>query len=146
MPKARPGDTVRVHYTGHLRDGSVFDSSEGQDPLAFVLGEGEVIPGFDRGVEGMEEGERRTIEIPAAEGYGPYRDELTVAVGRDQFPPDVTPEVGQQLQLGMDDGGVLDVTVTEVGDDAVTLDANHPLAGEDLRFEVALVEVIPARG
>jgi len=146
MATARHGDTVRLHYTGRLRDGSVFDSSEGGDPLEFVLGMGEVIAGIDRGVEGMDEGDRKTIEVPSADGYGPYRDDLAMAVDRAQFPPGVTPEVGQQLQIGMDDGDVLEVTITEVADDTVTLDANHPLAGQDLLFEVELVEVVPGRG
>ena len=145
MPTAQPGDTVRIHYTGRLRDGSVFDSSEGKEPLEFTLGLGEVIRGFDRAVEGMSAGDRKSIHIPAGEAYGPYREDLMVAVDRAQFPPNVPPEVGQQLQVGMDDGGVLDVTVTEIDDDSVTLDANHPLAGQDLLFELELVEVIPAQ-
>ncbi|HLT46745.1 MAG TPA: peptidylprolyl isomerase [Rubricoccaceae bacterium] len=141
MATAQPGDTIRLHYTGRLRDGSVFDSSEGGEPLAFTLGEGEVIPGFERGVVGMAEGEARTIEVPANEAYGDYRAELQVAVDRRQLPPGLEPEVGQRLQVGMEDGGTLEVVVTEVGDDTVTLDANHPLAGEDLVFDVSLVEV-----
>ena len=146
MATAQPGDTVRLHYTGRLRDGSVFDSSAGGEPLSFTLGAGDVIPGFDRGVTGMAEGDERTIEIPAEEAYGEYRDDLAVQVDRRQLPPGLEPEVGQRLQVGMEDGGVLEVVVTEVGDEAVTLDANHPLAGEDLVFDIALVEVQKGRG
>jgi FKBP-type peptidyl-prolyl cis-trans isomerase 2 len=145
MPTASPGDTVHIHYTGRLRDGAVFDSSEGGAPLRFTLGAGEVIPGVERGVTGMREGERRTIEVLAAEAYGTYREDLTVEVERKQFPRGVPPEVGQHLQLGMDDGGTLDVTVTAVSADTVTLDANHPLAGQDLLFEVELVAIRPGR-
>lgn len=142
MPSAQSGDTVRIHYTGRLADGTVFDSSEGGEPLSFTLGSGQVIPGFDQGVTGMDEGESKTIEIPAAEAYGPYRDDLALSVGRDQFPPNITPEVGQPLSLGLDDGGTLDVVVTEVGEQSVTLDANHPLAGKDLIFDLDLVEIV----
>jgi peptidylprolyl isomerase len=141
MATAQSGDTVRLHYTGRLRDGSVFDTSAGGEPLTFTLGEGDVIPGFDRGVTGMEEGEDRTIEIAAADAYGERRDDLAVEVDRQQLPPGLAPEVGQRLQVGMADGGALDVVVIEVGDDTITLDANHPLAGEDLVFDVSLVEV-----
>jgi len=141
MPTAQPGDTVRLHYTGRLRDGSVFDTSAGGEPLTFTLGEGEVIPGFDAGVTGMEEGEDRTIEIAAEQAYGARREDLALRVDRQQLPDGLDPQVGQQLQVGLADGDTLDVVVTEVGDDDVTLDANHPLAGEDLVFDVSLVEV-----
>ena len=141
MPTAQPGDTVRLHYTGRLRDGSVFDTSAGGEPLTFTLGEGEVIPGFDEGVRGMEEGEDRTIEIAAEQAYGARREDLALRVDRRQFPEGLDPQVGQQLQVGLADGNNIDVVVTEVGDGDVTLDANHPLAGEDLVFDVSLVEV-----
>jgi FKBP-type peptidyl-prolyl cis-trans isomerase 2 len=111
----------------------------------FTLGAGDVIAGFDRGVTGMEEGEERTIEVAAADAYGDYREDLAVQVDRAQLPPGLKPEVGQHLQVGMDDGNTLDVVVTAVGDDTITLDANHPLAGKDLLFEVALVEVQKVR-
>lgn len=141
MSTAQSGDAVRIHYTGRLNDGTVFDSSEGREPLGFTLGSGEVIPGFDQGVAGMDVGETKTIEIPAEEAYGAYRDDLALQVGRDQFPADIDPEVGQQLQLGMADGGALSVVVTEINDETVTLDANHPLAGKDLIFDLELVSV-----
>ena len=141
MATAQSGDSVRIHYTGRLTDGTVFDSSEGGEPLAFTLGSGQVIPGFDLGVTGMDVGETKTIEIPAAEAYGPYRDDLALQVERDQFPPDIEPEEGQELQLGMADGGTISVIVKEIGEHVVTLDANHPLAGEDLIFDLELVSI-----
>ena len=141
MSTAKAGDAVRIHYTGRLNDGTVFDSSDGREPLGFTLGSGEVIPGFDQGVAGMDVGETKTIEIPAEEAYGAYRDDLALQVPRDQFPEDIAPEVGQQLQLGMADGGTLSVVVTEINDETVTLDANHPLAGKDLTFDLELVRV-----
>lgn len=141
MPAAMSGDTVRIHYTGRLADGTVFDSSDGREPLAFTLGAGQVIAGFDQGVTGMEVGDTKTIEIPAADAYGDRNDDMALTVGRDQFPPGLDPEVGQPLQLGMDDGQTMQVTVTEVTEDSVTLDANHPLAGKDLIFDLELVGI-----
>lgn len=141
MP-AQPGNTVRVHYTGTLADGSQFDSSEGREPLEFTLGSGQVIPGFDEGVTGMEVGESRTITIPAEQAYGPRRPEMLLTVPREQFPEGIEPELGQQLQLGTASGDTLVATVTDVGDEAVVLDANHQLAGEDLTFELTLEEIV----
>ena len=142
MPHPRPGDTVRIHYTGTLADGSVFDSSRGREPLEFTLGSGQVIPGFDRAVAGMAVGDSHTVTIPAAEAYGPHRPELARRIARDHFPAHIEPAVGQQLQLrGDDEGGTMVVTVREVTDDAVLLDANHPLAGQDLTFALELVGV-----
>ena len=140
MANARSGDTVRIHYTGTLADGSVFDSSRGREPLAFTLGSGQVIAGFDEAVTGMAVGDTQTVTIPAAMAYGPRREELVRALPRDQFPPNVEPAVGQQLQVG---GGPqpMVVTVRDVRDDAVLLDANHPLAGEDLTFALELVAI-----
>lgn len=140
MTQARQGNTVRVHYTGTLSDGTVFDSSRGRTPLEFTLGTGQVIPGFESAIEGMQPGEEREVTIPAVDAYGPRREELLLAVPRDQFPPNIAPEVGQQLQMSSGDQRQI-VTVREVSDDAVTLDANHPLAGEDLTFALELVEV-----
>ena len=141
MP-ATQGDTVRVHYTGTLTDGTEFDSSAGREPLEFTLGSGQVIPGFDAGVTGMEPGETKTVMILAADAYGPRRDEMMLTVGADQFPDEMDPEVGQQLQLSQPDGQAVVVTVAEVTDDGVLLDANHPLAGEDLRFELTLDSIV----
>jgi peptidylprolyl isomerase len=140
MAQAKSGDTVRVHYTGTLQDGEVFDSSEGHDPLEFTLGEGQVIAGFDDAVEGMDEGERKIVTIPSGDAYGEHREELLLRVPRSQFPHDVEPEVGQELQMAQGDDMFV-VTVREVGEDAVTLDANHPLAGKDLTFALTLVEI-----
>jgi len=141
MP-ATHGDTVRVHYTGTLDDGTPFDSSEGREPLEFTLGGGQVIPGFDAGVTGMEPGETKTVRIPADEAYGPRRDEMMLQVSPDQFPEGMDPQVGQQLQLRQPDGQAVVVRVAEVSSEGVTLDANHPLAGEDLTFELTLAEIV----
>lgn len=141
MAQAKSGDTVRVHYTGRLDDGSVFDSSEGREPLEFVLGAQQVIPGFEEAVDGLSPGEGRTVDIPADRAYGPRREEMVLTVGLDQFPDEIRPEVGQQLQMSQD-GQVAIVTVTGVSDREVTLDANHPLAGKDLTFDVKLVEIV----
>lgn len=141
MAAAKAGDTVRVHYTGRLDDGDVFDSSEGRDPLEFQLGSGQVISGFDDAVAGMEPGETRRVTIPADQAYGPHRKENVVSVPRDQFPENITPAVGQQLQMSQG-GQVYRVTVAEVGEEAVSLDANHPLAGKDLTFDLELVEIV----
>lgn len=140
MAKAQAGSTVRVHYTGRLEDGTVFDSSEGRDPLEFEVGGGQVIAGFDEAVTGMEPGEEQTVTIPAEQAYGPRRDELLLEVPREQFPSDLDPQEGQRLQM-QQGGQVAVVTVAEVGEDAVTIDANHPLAGRDLTFDLQLVEV-----
>lgn len=140
MAQAKSGDTVRVHYTGRLEDGTVFDSSGGREPLEFVLGAQQVIPGFEEAVDGLAPGEERTVTIPPDRAYGPRREEMVLTLGRDQFPADLHPEVGQQLQMSQD-GQVAVVTVTDVSDAGVTLDANHPLAGKALVFDVRLVEI-----
>ena len=141
MAEAKPGDTVRVHYTGTLDSGEVFDSSEGREPLQFTLGAGQVIPGFDEAVEGMQPGDEKRVTIPSGEAYGPRRGELTLVVDRGQFPPDIDPQVGQQLQMSSGEQ-VFVVTVVDVSDAGVTLDANHPLAGQDLTFDLSLVEIV----
>ena len=141
MPQAKSGDTVNVHYTGTLEDGTVFDSSTDREPLNFTLGEGEVIPGFDAGVIGMEVGETKTVNIPAAQAYGDPREELIVTFERGAFPDDLEPNVGQHLQLTMQDGSPIMVLVTAVNDDDVTLDANHFLAGKDLPFKLTLESI-----
>jgi peptidylprolyl isomerase len=134
------GDTVRIHYTGTLADGTEFDSSRDRDPLSFTVGAGEVIPGFDAAVTGMTVGDRKTVTIPADQAYGPQRAELIVEVPRAQVPPQITPRVGQRLQLGRGDQALM-VVVREVKDDALVLDGNHPLAGADLTFALELVDV-----
>ena len=142
MASAQAGDTVRVHYTGKLDDGTVFDSSAGSDPIEFVIGDHQVIPGFEDGVTGMAIGETKTITIPFDQAYGAYDDELVLDVPRAQFPDHITPEVGEALQLQQPDGNVITVIISEVSDEAVTLDANHPLAGEDLTFDLELAEIV----
>jgi len=141
MAEAKQGDTVRVHYTGTLGDGTVFDSSREREPLEFNLGTGQVIPGFDQALTGMKPGESKKVTIPADQAYGPYRDELVLVVDRAEFPAEIAPTLGDQFELSQD-GQSFVVNVTDVNDDSVTLDANHPLAGEDLTFELQLVEII----
>ncbi|NOZ28837.1 MAG: peptidylprolyl isomerase [Chloroflexi bacterium] len=142
MTQAKQGDTVRVHYTGKLEDGTVFDSSLDREPLQFTIGVGEVIPGFEQAVVGMSPGESKTAVIPADDAYGPHRQEMVLVVSRSQFPMGVQPEIGQQFQVGLQDGGTVIVMVTEVSETTVTLDANHPLAGKDLTFDIQLVEIL----
>ncbi|MBD0344102.1 MAG: peptidylprolyl isomerase [Coleofasciculus sp. Co-bin14] len=141
MGQAKPGDTVKIHYTGKLDDGTVFDSSENREPLEFTLSSGQVIPGFDQAVLGMTPGETKTEKIPMDQAYGPYREDMVVEVSRQQMPPELQPEVGQQLQVQQPNGQVIPVVITDVSDNSVTLDANHPLAGEDLTFEIQLVDI-----
>ncbi len=139
--QAKNGDTVQVHYTGKLADGTVFDSSVERDPLEFTLGAGQMIPGFEKAVLGMKVGGKKTVTIPADEAYGPHRDELMLEVPREKLPSGLTPQVGQQLQMTRPDGGMIVVTITKVSDTTVTIDANHPLAGKDLTFEIELVKI-----
>lgn len=141
MTQAKVGDTVRVHYTGKLVDGTVFDSSSNRDPLEFAIGSGGIIPGFEQAVIGMNPGDSKTTHIPADQAYGPHRQEMVLVVEREQIPPDMDLQVGQQLQLRQENGYALPVIVTEVEEAQVTLDANHPLAGEDLIFDIQLVEI-----
>ena len=141
MAQAKQGDTVTVHYTGKLDDGTVFDSSVEREPLEFTLGEGLVIPGFENAVIGMNAGEKKTVDIASEEAYGPYSDELILSVNREQFPEDIQPEVGQSLQVQQPNGQPVVVTVAAVADEEVKLDANHPLAGKDLTFEIELTLV-----
>ncbi len=142
MAAAKSGDKVRVHYTGKLADGSVFDSSDGRDPLEFTVGDGSVIPDFDAAVEGLGVGESITREIEAESAYGKYIDELVMEIERTQLPQEIPYEVGRQLQIPQEDGRAAVVTVTGVTDSSVTLDANHPLAGKDLTFQIELVEIV----
>ena len=141
MPTASQGDTVHVHYAGRLEDGTVFDSSEGRDPLEFTLGAGQVIPGFEKAVVGMEVGEKATTRVPVDEAYGPRSEELVLRVQRSQFPEGVKPQKGQQFQMQTEDGNVVRVVVTGTADETVEIDANHPLAGRALTFDVELVKI-----
>jgi FKBP-type peptidyl-prolyl cis-trans isomerase 2 len=129
MPRAKPGDTVRIHYTGKLEDGTVFDTSIERDPIEFTIGAGRVIPGVEEAVTGMEPGESKSATITPEQGYGPRRDEMITTVEREQLPPHITPEVGQQLAMQQQDGRQFSVTVTDVSDRTVTIDANHELTG-----------------
>lgn len=141
MSQAKLGDTVSVHYTGRLEDGTVFDSSEGGQPLEFALGAGNVIPGFEKAVLGMSPGDSKTMTIPSDDAYGPYFEERVLVVDRQQIPPELPVDVGGQLQLQQEGGMVIPVVITDVTEAEVTLDANHPLAGEDLTFDIRLVAI-----
>ena len=143
MSQAKSGDTVKVHYHGKLTDGTTFDSSEGREPLEFEIGSGMVIAGFDEGVTGMAEGEKKTIQIPADEAYGQKQDDLLMEFPRDRFPAEMVPEVGMQLNMSNGQGQNFPVVIREVREDTVVLDANHPLSGEDLTFDLEMVEIKP---
>lgn len=141
MQQVKKGDTVKVHYHGKLTNGTTFDSSEGREPLEFEVGGGMVIPGFDDGVTGMAIGEKKTVHIPADQAYGPKQEEMIMEFPRDRFPEDMVPEVGMQLNMSNGSGQNFPVTIAEVREAVVVLDANHPLAGEDLIFDLELVAI-----
>ena len=141
MSEAKPGDRLHLHYKGALDDGTVFDSSEGRDPLAFELGAGQIIPGLDAGLTGMKVGEQRTVRVEAADAYGDHEPGKIQAVDRAQLPDDIPTEPGTMLQVQTQDGGSFAVTVVEATEEKLVLDANHPLAGKDLTFEVELVGI-----
>jgi peptidylprolyl isomerase len=142
MKKAQEGDTVRIHYTGTLDDGTQFDSSVGRDPIEFTLGTNRVIPGFEAGVREMEVGEQKRIHIPAQEAYGERNDALIEEVPLQHFPQEMELSVGMRLQAQNPDGENFTVMVTALSETTATLDGNHPLAGEDLNFELELVEIV----
>ena len=141
MSKAKDGDTVKVHYTGKLEDGTTFDSSKDREPLELTIGAGNIIPGFQKGVIGMEKGGSKTITIPPEEAYGHVQDGLIAKVKKENFPEKITPVIGEQLQLRQQDGNVVNVIIKEIEEDMVTLDANHPLSGKTLIFDIELVEI-----
>lgn len=142
MPEqAKKGDTASVHYTGRFESGEVFDSSEGGEPLQFEVGSGQVIQGFDEGVNGMTVGDQKTIEIEPADAYGQRSDQLVQSIPRQGINLDREPEVGMRLGLQLPDGNEIPVTITEVTDEYITIDANHPLAGEKLIFDLKLVDI-----
>ena len=142
MATIKEGDTIKVHYTGTIADGTVFDSSKEREPLEFTIGAGKLIPGFEKAVVGMAVGDTSKVTIPSDEAYGEKREDMVIDVDKGQIPPDIKPEVGQQLQVQQKDGGAIPVVITEITDETVQLDANHPLAGQDLTFEIEVVEVV----
>jgi FKBP-type peptidyl-prolyl cis-trans isomerase 2 len=144
MQQAKKGDKVKVHYHGKLTSGETFDTSSGREPLEFEVGSGSVIKGFDEGVAGMEVGEKKTINIAADEAYGPRSEDMMIEFPKDRFPNDMKIEEGMQLMMGNGSGQNIPVIVTEIKDSSVILDANHPLAGEDLVFDIELVEIVGA--
>ncbi len=141
MGQAKKGDKVTVHYTGKLEDGTVFDSSQDKQPLEFTLGEGQIIPGFEDGIVGMDVGDTKSITIPPEKAYGNNRDDLIIEVNKADIPDNIKPSIGQQLQIKQSEGDVIGVTITAMTEKSVTLDANHPLAGKTLLFDVELVAV-----
>ena len=141
MQQVTKGDQVKVHYHGKLTDGTTFDSSQGREPLQFTAGSGQVIKGFDDAVIGMAAGEKKTVHIPVAEAYGERDDNMSMEYPVSDFPADMKPEVGMELQMGDNSGNVFPVVITAVNGDMVMLDANHPLAGKDLVFDLELVAI-----
>ncbi len=141
MTAIKQGDTVRIHYTGTLLDGKVFDSSEGRDPLEFAVGSGQIIPGLDAALPGMQIGEKKRVEIDCVDAYGPINPGMRQQIPREGIPDDIPLEPGTQLQMQTPDGQALPVTVVEVDEATVTLDANHPLAGQDLVFDIEIVSI-----
>ncbi len=142
MAQAKIGDTVKVHYTGKFGDGMVFDTSIDDEPLEFRIGESQVIPGFEEAVVGMNPGETKTVNIPVDKAYGPHRDDLVQVVDRKELPAGLKTEIGQPLEGRQPDGEIVVATVTDVTESRVTLDANHPLAGKSLTFEIQLIEIV----
>ncbi|MGE5809524.1 MAG: FKBP-type peptidyl-prolyl cis-trans isomerase [Nitrospirota bacterium] len=142
MTAARQGDTVNVHYTGRLPDGTIFDTSRSRHPLRFTIGKGQVIAGFEQAVVGMKTGESKTTTIPVDLAYGPRRDDMIVTIDRSQLPPGLDPKVGQRLELTQTDDQTVLVTVAAVTDASMTLDANPPLAGKELVFDLELVAIL----
>lgn len=144
MTQAKHGDTVRIHYTGRLTDGTQFDSSEGREPLEFQLGSGQIIPGLDAQVQGMNVGDKASVTIPPEQAYGQHNPEGVQSVPRDRIPEGVDVSIGARLQATGGDGRAMTLTVVGATDEAITVDANHPLAGKDLVFDVELIEVVAA--
>jgi peptidylprolyl isomerase len=144
MAQAKMNNKVKVHYSGTLSDGTVFDSSLEREPLEFTIGKGMVIPGFENGVIGMNEGESRKVSITSDDAYGPFRDDLVGVIDKSRMPGDIDLEIGMVLQMRSPEGSTTNVTITDISEESVTIDLNHPLAGKDLIFEIKLVEVLQA--
>lgn len=142
MTKAKENDRVRVHYKGTMENDQVFDDSRSREPIEFVIGDGLLLQGFESAIVGMEKGDTKTIQIPAKEGYGPLREELVFNVQRSQFPQDLELELGMALELPLEEERTLHVTVVDISEENVSLDANHPLAGQNLTFELELIEIL----
>lgn len=145
MCQAKRGDSVRVHYTGKMRNGTKFDTSRDGDPLEFTIGDGKIIPGFEEIVIGMKQGDSKTVTVPSDEAYGPRRDDRIITVDRDRIPGDVKPNVGQHVHMHGQGGESIPAMITGVTEKSITLDANHPLAGQDLTFSIELVEILQGR-
>ncbi len=141
MAQAKRGDSVKINFTGKLENGSVFANTADSEPLEFKLGEGRIIPGIENAVEGMNVGESKSVKVPPAQAYGQRREELVEKVGRDKFPKDIEPKVGQKFEIPQQQGQPMVVRVVDVSEQTVTLDGNHPLAGEDLTFDLELLEI-----
>lgn len=142
MTEVKAGDTIRIHYTGTLADGTMFDSSEGRAPLEFTVGSGQIIPGLDRAMPGMAVGDSKTVQIPAEHAYGAHDPAGLQAIPREGIPEDIPLDIGTRLSMRTPDGRSVNVVVAEVTEATVVLDANHPLAGKDLTFAVSLVEIL----
>jgi peptidylprolyl isomerase len=141
MSQAKNGDTVKVHFTGRLENGEVFSKSEVESPIEVTLGNGELLPGFERGIVGMEVGEKKTITVPPEEAYGPKQEDLMVEINKSNLPENVTPAIGKGLRIRQSDGEDIRVIISDMTEDTVTLDGNHPLAGVTLLFELELVGI-----
>lgn len=141
MEKVKESDKVSVHYTGTLNSGEVFDSSKDREPLTFTVGEGQMIPGFEEAVRGMEVNESKKVTLSPENAYGEVKEEMVQKISKDQLPPDLEPNVGQQLASQLPNGQQIIVRVTDVEDDHIVIDANHPLAGEELNFEIEVVSI-----
>ena len=139
--QVKDGDTVKLHYSGTLANGEVFDTTEGREPAEFTLGQSMLIPGFEEAVKGMKVGESKTVTIPAEKAYGPHRDDQVVVVGRDQLPKGMDPKVGQPIRVQKSDGSGILVVVIDTSETTITIDANHPLTGKDLTFEIKILEI-----
>jgi peptidylprolyl isomerase len=142
MAQAKIGDTVKVHYSGKLDTGVLFDSSEGSDPLQFKLGSGSLIAGFEEAVEGMNPGESKTVQIPPEKAYGKYREDLVIKIDKKDIPEGIVPAEGMTLEIGASNGVMVPVQITEIEEDTITIDANHPLSEQTLTFEIKLMEIV----